>query len=97
MIKLNVSWMSNPQYLAQVGHFFGAACLLFTVRLFSASKASLLWTLLIGLLIAGLKEFVFDTSSWGEGDSFAHSAMDFSFYLLGGLVSFVLIYLKGIK
>jgi hypothetical protein len=78
--------MSNPQYLAQIGHFFGACTVILIAALFSVGLVPILWTLGIGLVLAALKEFVFDTASWGEGDSWSDSVMDFAFYALGGLV-----------
>lgn len=78
-------WMSNPQYLAQVGHFLGGLSVVFVLGAFGGH--TVMWvTLGLGLFVAALKEFVFDTASWGEGDSWSDSAMDFAFYLLGGLL-----------
>ena len=84
-------WMSNPQYLAQVAHFLGGCLLLVTTALFFGFD-SCGYALVIGICVAGLKEFVYDTADWGEGDSWADSAMDFGFYLLGGLVGLGLAY-----
>jgi hypothetical protein len=92
MKKLNVSWMSNPQYLAQVGHFFGPSFVLVQIGIFAGTTA--LWICLgIGIALAIFKEFVFDTASWGEGDSWTDSAMDFAFYMLGGAAAMVCYYL----
>lgn len=83
-------WMSSPQYLAQVGHFLGAACLILVASLFAivmrAGWGPIWWTYAAGVAAASFKEFVFDTASWGEADSWADSIMDWSFYMLGGLV-----------
>lgn len=76
-------WMSNPQYLAQVGHFFGAMCVVETTAL--VHHAAVYWVFGIGAALAALKEFVFDVAPWGEGDSWIDSAMDFAFYMLGGV------------
>jgi hypothetical protein len=82
-------WMSDPQYLAQVGHFLGGLSVVFTFGVFFGSIG--MWvTLGLGLSLAALKEFGFDTASWGENDSWADSAMDFGFYALGGLSGTVL-------
>jgi len=84
------AWMSSPQYLAQVGHGFGACSVVLTAALFSlalgAGWAPILVVLGAGIALAALKEFVFDVASWGEGDSWADSAMDFGFYVLGAAV-----------
>lgn len=78
-------WMSNPQYLAQVGHFLAGVSLVFILGAFGGE--SVMWmTLELGLAAAAAKEFLFDTSSWGEEDSWDDSAMDFAFYVVGGLV-----------
>jgi len=86
-IKSNFDWMSNPQYLAQVGHFFGA---FFVIIIPSTIVMLMEWPLWytgiwfgIGVAAASFKEFVFDTSSWGEGDSWSDSLMDWCFYILG--------------
>ena len=85
---MNFNWMSNPQYLAQVGHFLGAGGLIVTAALFSmavgAGWTPTLITLGVGVAAATVKEFVFDVASWGEGDSWSDSLMDWSFYMLGG-------------
>jgi hypothetical protein len=81
--------MSKPQYLAQVGHFLGGVVLLESTALFFGFAATY-WALGLGTLVAGLKEFGYDSGisllvpSWGEGDSWQDSAEDFAFYVLGG-------------
>ena len=83
------SWMSAPQYLAQAGHFLGGALVIFVAGVYSHDA----WTLYafgIGAVIAALKEFVIDVASWGESDSWADSAMDYAFYVLGGSAGMLL-------
>jgi hypothetical protein len=77
--------MSNPQYLAQIGHFLGGLSVVFVLGAFT-SETGMWVTFGIGVLLAAFKEFVFDTASWGEGDSLADSAMDFAFYVAGGMM-----------
>lgn len=43
--------------------------------------------LAVGVSLATFKEFVFDVSSWGEGDSWPDSLMDWAFYMLGAGVA----------
>jgi hypothetical protein len=90
-------WMSTPQYLAQVGHFFGALSFILIATLFSflsgAGWPPILITFGFGVALSSFKEFVFDTSSRGEGDSWADSFMDWSFYMLGGGVGMGLAWL----
>ena len=87
---MNFGWMSNPQYLAQVGHFLGGVTVITIATLFSivfgAGWVPVLITLGVGVLAASYKEFIFDTSVFGvgEGDSWSDSLMDWSFYMLGG-------------
>ena len=85
-------WMSRPQFLAQVGHFFGALSAVLIYGIFTRE-----WHMdaafAIGVAIAGLKEFVFDVALWGEGDSWTDSAMDFGFYVLGGTAGLFLAHL----
>jgi hypothetical protein len=83
-------WMTNPQYLAQIGHTLGGALIITIAALFSIVLGRGWWpildTLFVGIAAAAFKEFVFDTSSWGEGDSWADSAMDFAFYMVGAAI-----------
>ena len=85
---MNVSWMSSPQYLAQIGHLLGGASLILTAALFSAARCTgwtpIMITLVVGIVLASLKEFVFDIIY--EKDSWSDSLMDWTFYLLGGAV-----------
>ncbi len=85
--RLNWDWMSNPQYLAQVGHFLAGLSIVFVLGAFFGHVV-MWWTLGVGLALAAAKEFIFDVAQppLGEGDSWADSAMDFAFYLLGGLL-----------
>ena len=61
---MSFAWMSNPQYLAQVGHFLGAE----NDREQRGGRdepvaggwVPILITLGIGILAASFKEFVFD-------------------------------------
>ena len=83
------SFMSNPQYLAQAGHFLGGAMAVFVASVFWGEQGAL-WTLFIGTALAAIKEFILDVAAppWGEGDSWSDSAMDFAFYVIGGSVGF---------
>jgi hypothetical protein len=97
-MKLNVNWMSNPQYLAQVGHFFGASSLILAVHLYSyAHHGGLrlpLYVYGIGSCLAAAKEFWFDIVF--EKDSWADSAVDFFFYVLGGFAALMMAtYVEG--
>lgn len=77
-------WMSTPQYLAQISHFLAGNLLVALAALFFGF-APMFTALAIGFVVAALKEFVYDTATWGEGDSWADSLMDFAFYALGGM------------
>jgi len=92
---MKFDWMSSPQYLAQVGHFFGATTVVVTSGLLSMA-ASAGWgpvfaTIGVGLAVASVKEFVFDVAAWGEGDSWADSLMDWTFYVLGAAAGALLV------
>jgi len=88
---MNFSWMSEPQYLAQAGHFLGGALVVLVAGVFGGETVAF-WVLGSGVMLAAIKEFVFDTSvlGFGEGDSWSDSLMDFCFYLIGGCVGFAL-------
>jgi hypothetical protein len=86
---MSATWENNPQYLAQVGHFFGALSVILTATLFfgvlGSGWAPILVTLGVGIVAAAFKEFYLDLRP-PENDSLADSAMDFGFYMLGGAV-----------
>lgn len=74
------TWMNDPQYLAQVGHFLGGACLVMLVAIFAGVRAVPL-ALALGVGAAALKEFWYydlPTQTWKD------SGQDFLFYVLGG-------------
>jgi hypothetical protein len=84
------SFMENVQYLAQVGHFFGALSVVLSIAIFFAHAG--LWLAFgLGLIYALLKEFWFDIQF--EKDTWSNSIMDFSFYVLGGGSAVGLFYL----
>jgi len=91
--KLSFDWMSNPQYLAQVSHVLGGALLLAIAVIFSVTWTPVLITLGCGVAAATFKEFVFDVSSWGEGDSWSDSFMDWAFYMVGSFLGMGLAFL----
>jgi hypothetical protein len=83
--------MENEQYLAQVGHAFGALSVVLVSALFALATATgwqpVAITFGIGILLAAAKEFLLDVNkTWGEGDSWGDSLMDFAFYVLGGAI-----------
>jgi len=81
------TWMNNPQYLAQIGHFLAGGSVIVIATLFSvvlgAGWLPVLITLAVGVVAASLKEFWYDMvyelpkQTWGD------SIMDWSFYMLG--------------
>lgn len=85
-------WMSAPQYLAQVGHTLAGILIVFAAGVFFHAQVL---ALVLGLVAAALKEFLFDVAPWGEGDSWSDSIMDFGFYAAGGLAGFGLALLQS--
>lgn len=84
--KLPSNWETNMQYLAQIGHFFGALSIVVIAALFSGTNwVPILITISVGVIAAAVKEFVLDVRP-PENDSWANSAMDFAFYMLGAAV-----------
>jgi hypothetical protein len=84
-MKPTGSWMKNEQYLAQVGHFFGALSVMLIYGVFT-HEMHVLVAFAVGAVLAAAKEFIYDMAPWGEGDSFGDSMMDYSFYIFGGTV-----------
>jgi hypothetical protein len=83
VVSSRFAWMSSVQYLAQVAHFFGALSVMLVYGIFTR-EWHMIDAFMLGTAIAVAKEFVFDVAPWGEGDSWSDSALDFTFYLLGG-------------
>ena len=81
------TWMNNSQYLAQVGHFFGAYSLIGTVAVLSmvlgGGWAPILIVLALGVLVAAWKEFWYDMRQELPKQTWGDSLMDFGFYMLG--------------
>ena len=94
---MNVSWMSNPQYLAQAAHVLGGASLILAAALLSNSRCTGLgpvWTTLaVGIAAASVKEFWFDIVY--ERDSWSDSLMDWTFYIVGGAVGVAIVELSN--
>lgn len=79
------TWMNNPQYLAQVGHFFGAYSLILTVARFQGSVPHLALAVYTALLVAAaIKEFWYDMRYELPVQTWADSIEDFVFYAFGG-------------
>ena len=85
------TWMNNSQYLAQVGHFFGAYFVIFTVAVFSVALGAgwvpVLIVLGTGVITAAIKEFLYDMTQELPKQTWGDSLMDFGFYMLGGGVA----------
>ncbi len=75
------TWMNNPQYLAQIGHFFGAYSIVITAYMILGPHW--FYVAIALFLYAVVKEFWWDMvyelpkQTWGD------SIMDFVFYMLG--------------
>jgi len=87
--KLPSNWEENEQYLAQVGHFFGALSVIVITALFSIAFHEgwlhVLLALGVGVPATAFKEFFLDLRP-PESDSLADSVMDFGFYMFGAAV-----------
>ena len=81
---LNWNWESNPQYLAQVGHFLGGLSIVFVLGAFKG-HTFMWWTYGILIGVTAAKEFIWDVAKppYGEGDSWSDSLMDWIFWVLG--------------
>lgn len=82
--------MNNPQYLAQVGHLFGAGFVLAVTGMLSLALGAgwppVLIVLAVGVSAAAVKEFWYDMVYELPRQTLADSAVDFAFYLLGALL-----------
>ncbi len=83
------TWMNNPQYLAQVGHFFGAYSLILSASLLTPHWA---YVVAIGVVAAAIKEFWYDMTYELPYQTFWASFMDFGFYVLGAAVAALVIW-----
>jgi hypothetical protein len=81
------TWMNNPQYLAQVGHLFGACSVLLTTGIMALALGAgwlpVLVVLAAGVAAAAVKEFWYDMQYELPRQTWGDSAMDFGFYVLG--------------
>ncbi len=82
--------MTNPQYLAQVGHSLGGYAVITTSILFSmATGTGCVPTIIVtvlGVAAAAVKEFWYDMKFELPKQTWTDSLMDFGFYMLGALV-----------
>lgn len=88
------TWMTNPVFLAQVGHFLGAClAMVLTAFLFGHLIACFV---VAGLFVpaAAIKEFFYDLRFEVPTQSISDSALDFGFYMLGLLVGLGIVGLK---
>ena len=86
-------WMNNPQYLAQVGHFFFGSTVTLVAALFGPLVA--VWIALGAVtLYAAVKEFWYDLRYEIPKQSFGDSAMDFAFIVGGAAVGAALACVK---
>lgn len=87
------SWMNNPQYLAQIGHFLGGGSIAILVSIFFG-YSTILYAMLAIAIISGIKEFWYDANYERDPvQSFGDNFMDFSFYQLGSIVGAALMVL----
>jgi hypothetical protein len=86
MIKVNNSFMTDPQYLSQIGHFLGGGSLILITALFFGFVPCF-YTFSAIIVLASIKEFWYDMKyEIDPKQTWSDSIMDFSFYILGGLV-----------
>lgn len=74
-------WMNNPQYLAQIGHFFGAYSIVFTAGHFLPSAYPGVVLAMVCYMV--VKEFWWDLVYEVPKQTWGDSIMDFGFYTLG--------------
>jgi hypothetical protein len=82
-------WMNDPQYLAQVGHLLGGAIVVLVAAIFFGARGVEV-ALGVGIAAAAIKEFWFDVHYEAPKQSWGDSAMDFAFYVIGGLVGLLI-------
>jgi hypothetical protein len=85
--------MNNPQYLAQVGHFFFGSTTTLVAALFGGMLAVFI-SLSALTLYATVKEFWYDLRYEIPKQTFGDSAMDFAFIVGGGAVGAALACVK---
>jgi hypothetical protein len=79
--------MTNATYLAQAAHFLGGYGVIMTVAAGFRTPFAVFLALILGTLLAALKEYWFDLRyETDPKQTLADSTLDFTFYLLGGAV-----------
>jgi hypothetical protein len=90
---MSVKWMQDATYLAQVGHALAGYGVLVTTGYFGGLHAvEIVGPLFV--LYAAVKEFWFDPKFEKDPpQTAADGALDFTFYMVGALVGFVVVLL----
>lgn len=87
------TWMNDPQYLAQVGHFLGGAIIILLVAVFfGVWRAPLIaWGIFLPLTAA--KEFIYDARWEIPKQRNLDNWEDFGFYQFGAVAAMLVIWL----
>ena len=87
------TWMNNPQYLAQVGHFFGGFSIITLTAIFFGFGMPIVYAALGVVVAAGIKEFWYDRNYEIPKQTNADDLMDWTFYQVGSAIGVVVMWL----
>jgi len=85
-MKLSNSWMTNPVYLAQASHVLGGYSFVLTVAFLSNRFWLACVMFVLGVGLAGVKEFWYDAKYELPAQTSFDNWLDFSTYIVGGLI-----------
>ncbi len=91
-MNLQNSWMTNPTFLAQAAHFFGAVSVVMTTGYFNMNAGWIAGCILA--VLAAFKEFWYDLRFELPKQTVGDSALDMLFYLLGDIFAIGLLFLR---
>jgi hypothetical protein len=92
MIDISNSWMTNPIFLAESAHFFGAIATIMTSTRFWGKKGAII-TAIIFTICAAIKEFWYDLGYELPKQTFGISLLDYAFYIIGIVVALLIVFL----
>lgn len=88
-IKSHSSWMTNANYLSASSHIGWALAIVLAARVIFQTHLAVWMTFAIGMLFAGLKEYVYDANFETPKQSFTDNTIDFITYSIGAVMGLV--------
>jgi hypothetical protein len=88
-LKLHSSWMTSADYLSASAHVGWAMSIVLLAKVAFHTTLAVWLAFGLGMLAAGLKEYVYDANFETPKQTFKDNTVDFLTYLAGGLAGLV--------